>query len=249
MKARLSMAFEDLRGKDGNVVIAKGRTGLALRPFKRGRNPKTSAQTSVRGNFTKAASTWKTYPSSVVSAWASFALTITKTNPITGVTYNPTAFNEYMALACKFLQINPAGTIPNSPPAGAFIGDSLTILATAPATTGVIRFTASAANAANVKTEFLVQPLKTATRTPQAKNLRSKGFFAFVAGTLTKDIPLANGAYSVAYRFVNANTGQETAPFVLAGVLNVNGPALSKAPTQSVSAPKRLVAKKRKKAA
>ncbi len=39
MKVKLSMAFEDLRGKDGNVVISKGRTGLMLRPLSRPRNP------------------------------------------------------------------------------------------------------------------------------------------------------------------------------------------------------------------
>ncbi len=179
-----------------------------------------------------------------MQTWNAFAATITKTNPITGKTYSPTGFNEFVALTTKFLQVTPAGTIPTTPPSRGFAGDAITILATAPSASGAIRFTASGANSANVKTEFLIQPLKNSNRTPSAKCYRSKGFFGFVSGTLSKDIGLPQGSYAVGYRFVNAATGQETSPLYLAGVLNVTPIPLAGSGSNSSSSTH--VGKKRK---
>jgi len=208
MKASLSIAFEDLRGKAGNVVISKGRTGLNLKNRIRSKNPRTAAQQGIRGAFSKAAATWKTLTTTQVQAWNTYALTVTKTNPITGEQYHPTGFNLFTGLTIKFLQINPTGTIPLTPPTGAFTGDSITI--TASAGSGTITFTASAANASGIKTEILVQPLANANRVPQPLKYRTKAFnnFGNLAHTYTAN--LTPGAWAVAYKFVNTNTGQET---------------------------------------
>lgn len=240
MKARLSMAFEDLRGRDGNVVIAKGKSGLALRPYKGQRNPKTNAQTAVRGNLAKAATTWKSFSLATATQWNSYAQTVTRTNPVSGQSYHPSGFNVFVGLSAKFLQVNPGSAIPTTPPATSFPGDNITILASAPSASGVIRFTANAGNGANTKTEFLVQKLGNSNNAPSSEAYISKGFWAFAAGSLTKDVSLPAGSYAVAYRFVNTATGQVTAPVTLAGVFTVTSASASD--TGSVSGSKKKAA-------
>lgn len=142
-----------------------------------------------------------------VLAWTNYANSITKKNPISGHSYHPTAINEFVALAAKFLQVNPTGTIPLAPPTAAFAGDN--ILVTATPVANAIKFTASAANAKDVTTELLVQPLASKNRVPGKDAYRSKGFFAFAAGSLTTNVSLPPGNYAVAIRFVDSVTGQE----------------------------------------
>ena len=209
MKAKLSMAFADLRGKDGSVVISKSRTGLVLKPRAKARNPKSTAQNGVRSNLAKAAQNYKNFTAAQVTAWQTYAASIVKKNPISGTSYSPTAINAFVALASKFYQINPAGTAPTTPPTTAFAGDVITVTATAG--TGLVTFTASAANAANVKTELLLQPLKSKNRVPGTKGYRTKAFFAFASGSLTTTVSAPTGNYAAAYRFVNTLTGQESA--------------------------------------
>lgn len=219
MKVKLSMAFQDMRGKDGTVVISKSRTGLVAKPRVRGRNPKTPAQASVRGNLAKAAATFKNFTTAQVNLWASYALTITKHNPITGQTYNPTPINAFVALAAKFLQCTPGGTIPTTPPTSAYTGDTPTI--TALAGTGKVTFTASAGMAIGNKAELLLQPLKGKNRVPNSKGYRSKAFNYFAPGSLSFDVTVPTGTYAAAYRYVNTATGQET-NLIPIGVHNVS---------------------------
>jgi hypothetical protein len=99
-----------------------------------------------------------------------------------------------------------------------FLGDGITV--TAAGAAGKVTFTASAKNTGSITTEFLLQKLKTKARTPTKNGYRSKGFSNFNAA-LTFDVPTVAGWYSVAYRFVNAATGQETEPILL-GMLQVS---------------------------
>lgn len=231
MKVKLSAAFQDIRGKDGQIVVSKGRSGLKITPRTRARNPKSAAQVGVRNNLTRAAQLYKNMTTAQVLAWTNYANTIVKRNPISGTTYSPSPINAFAALATKFLQINPAGTVPMSPPTSAFTGDVITITATGG--TGSITFTASAANFAGVKTELLVQPLKGKNRVPGSRGYRTKSFVAFASGSLTSTVTVGTGYYAAAYRFVNTATGQETA-LVPIGVQTValsltdNGPVAKK---------------------
>lgn len=208
MKARLSMAFEDLRGKNGTVVISKGPNGLALRPFVIPKNPNTQAQEAIRSYLTKAARTFKGLNSTQLQAWRDYALTITKTDPITGEQYHPSAINAFVELATKFLQVTPTGSIPLTPPASPYVGDNVTV--TAVASTGKVTFTASAGNAIATKSELLLQRLPSANRKPSSNGYRSKAFFQFLPGTLSTDVTVPPGFYAAAYRFVNTTTGQAT---------------------------------------
>lgn len=203
-----------MSGKIGTSVMARGRTGQVVRQRVKGRNPRTVVQVSTRNNLTTAAKAYKILSSANVAAWVTAATGITKHNRLTGQSYNPTAENYYVSLFAKLLQVTPGSASPTTPPASAFLGDSLTITGSSSGA-GNLTFTASAANSANTKTEFLVQTLKSANRTPTAKGYRSFGFQAFAGGTLTKSITIASGTYALAYRYVNTVTGQATPPTLL----------------------------------
>ncbi|HRK22590.1 MAG TPA: hypothetical protein PLX06_12310, partial [Fimbriimonadaceae bacterium] len=114
----------------------------------------------------------------------------------------------FIELTVKFLQNNPAGTIPLVPPTSEFIGDSITVSASAG--TGMVTFTATAPNAAGIMTELLLQPLANAHREPSKNGYRSKQFFNFSAGVLTRNVTVPAGFYAAGYRFVKASTGQAT---------------------------------------
>ena len=213
MKARLSMAFADLRGKSGTVVISKGRNGLVLRPRQTPDNPRTAAQVVVRGNFAKAARSFKGLSASNFNQWKYYATTITRVDPVTGATYSPTPIDLFVGLGAKYLQANPNGSIPQTPPANPFSGDPVTLTVTS--TVGGVTLTASGPNSANVKTEILIRVVGSGKIKPSADKLRSWAFVGFAAGSLTYTIGLVPGFFALGYRFVNIATGQETAVTLL----------------------------------
>jgi len=208
MKAGLSIAFENLRGKAGNVVVSGGRSGIVLKNRVTAKNPRTASQQTVRSYFAKAAGAWKNLDTAQATAWNAYAQTLTKVNPVSGAQYHPSGFNTFVALGVKFLQINPSGTIPANPPTSGFIGDSITI--TAAGGTGTLTFTATAANATGVKTEILLQQLPSKNRQPDPTKYRTKAFNNFSNLAHTYTATLAPGYWAAAYKFVNTATGQET---------------------------------------
>lgn len=208
-KAELGILLQDLRGKAGNVVFQGSRDGLVVRPRVKGTNPDTPAQQTVRDNFSTAGSFWRSFTPTQIQAWRNYAANITKHNSVTGKAYHPTPFAAFVGLASKFLQVNPGGTVPTEPPANHFDGDDLTWTVTPAA--GKITFTPSAANSTNCTTEFLLQPLANANRKPSKKAYKSYGFHHF-ASTTAWDVNVGSGTYSVAIRYVDSTTGQETSP-------------------------------------
>ena len=218
-KVLYSADIQDLRGKMGNTVFSKARNGATSRGRVIPKNPRTTAQTAVRSNLVRSNTSLHTLTTAQVTAWQAFAAGQTVSDPVTGHTYSPAWNTVYNGLTTKFLQINPTGTAPTSPPAAPFGGDSISV--TAAGATAQITFTGSAANATGMKTELLVQALKTKYRTPNPNGYRSKGFIAFTSGTLTANVALTPGWYAVAYRFVSTATGQETHPITL-GMVQVS---------------------------
>ena len=99
MKAKLSMAFQDLRGKDGNVVIRKGRSGLVLTPRTTPSNPESGAQLFVRGNLTKAAKTFKGMTAAQAEAWDNYGASLSRHNPISGTSYTSTCIYAFVELS------------------------------------------------------------------------------------------------------------------------------------------------------
>lgn len=211
-KAELGILLQDLRGKAGNAVFQGSRDGLVVRPWVAGSNPNTPAQQAVRANLAAAGAAWRSFSASQVQAWLNYSKTITKHNRVNGKTYHPTPFAAFVALATKFLQVNPGGTIPTTPPTSAFTPDGINWTVTPD--TGKITFTPSAANSTNTTTEFLLQPLANANRKPQKKSYKSYGFHHF-SNTTPFDVNVGAGTYAVAIRYVNSQTGQESAIYPL----------------------------------
>ena len=208
MKAQLSMAFEDLAGKDGSVVARRSKNGVILTPYVIPRNPNTNAQETIRGYFGKGARAFRALNNTQVAQWQTYAETLTFRDPVTGKTYHPTDIAAFQQLAVRFLMANPTGTIPVTPPATPYLGDSITVTATPSA--GKVTFTASAANSLGTKTELLLQKLKGSHYNPTEGGYRSKAFVSFTAGSLSADVVVPPGYYAAGYRFVNTTTGQAT---------------------------------------
>lgn len=208
MKLRLSALVEDARGKDGNLVIRKGRSGPIATPRVTPRNPKSVGQLKSRGAMDKSSKTFAGMTSAQVAAWNAFGATQVRHDAVSGKSYTATGIAAFNELATKFLQATPGGTVPLTPPTTAFAGDNVTFTATPG--TGQVTITASAANATGVKTEILAQQLKGKNRKPYAKAYVSKAYFTFAGTGLTTTITLPPGYWSVATRFVLSATGQAT---------------------------------------
>lgn len=209
----IGVLFNNLRGKAGSVVFARGKDGTVVRPRVTGRNPRTPAQVAVRANLAKAGIAYKNMTPAQLTAWRAYAESQTSHDPETGKTYAPSAISVFTGLASKFLQATPMGTIPMTPPTSSFGGDNITVTATGDP--GVVTFQANTANAANVTTELLLQPLKSSARMPQPNGYRSKAFKAFAINQVDIEIEATPGFYVPAYRFVNTLTGQDTGLIVL----------------------------------
>ena len=205
----LGAFVRSIRGKAGNTVFSQTKRGTVARDRVLPTAPASAAQIAIRNNMRKDGAAWKLLTPAQVAAWNAYAATTTKKGRKSGKSYVPSGYNVYTGLTTKFYQINPAGTAPVAPPTAAFAGDVITVTATAG--TGQVTFTASAANATNVKTELLVQTLKGKNRKAGAKGYASKAFVAFAAGSLSSVVSIPTGYYAVGYRFVNTLTGQETA--------------------------------------
>ena len=207
-KVTLNPTFDEFRGSIGNLVYQEGREGTVSRSRTVPTNPRTAAQTGARSAFSRATEAYKSLTTAQVTAWTNYAKTITRRG-YNGKSFHPTPSDVFVGLSSKFLQVNPAGTFPVLPPAASFIGDVITL--TAAGAAGKVTFTASAPNVSGATTELLLQALKSKNRVPDSKNYRTKAFFVFPTGTLSKDVTVPAGEYAPAYRFVNPLTGQTTA--------------------------------------
>ncbi len=217
-KAKLSGYLAGLKGKSGRAVYVETEFGTVLREWSVPRNPQTAAQQSVRLNFRQAVQLFQTLTAAQRQQWNDYASKLMIRDPETGKSRRRRGFQVYAGLSSKFLQVNPVGTVPNTPPTTPLVKDAITI--TVAGAVGKITYTASAANTTNVTTEFCVQKLANSAR-KAGRQFTSKGFFQFVVGTLTRDITLTPGSYVCAYRFVNKLTGQEL-PLVNLGTFTVS---------------------------
>ena len=217
-KISLSSDIDAMRGKIGDRVYTEARNGSTVRKRVVGTNPNTDAQNASRTRFTAASKQYKTMAAANVEMWQKYSKTVFTTDPITGKRYNPAPGTLFNGLSAKFLQINPQGIIPLTPPTSAFAGDLIKFqISTSP---GHIDWIASASNSPNVKTELLLQTLPSQNRMPSLEKYVHAAFVAFGFG-VSYQLSVKPGIYAVAYRFVNTVTGQET-NLVPAGVVTVS---------------------------
>jgi hypothetical protein len=212
-KIGLGVVVAQIRGKVGGGVFTRAKNGATLRVRVTPSNPNTAAQSSVRANLSAAATAFKALTSGQLQDWVDYANGITRSNPIAGASYHPSAISVFVGLASKFLQVNPGGTIPVVPPAAPFEGDTITVAAVGGADS--VTFTGSADNTAGATTELLLQRLPSANRTPNPNGYRSHGFSDDPDTTPVVVTGLSEGVYVPAYRFVDEATGEQTGLVVL----------------------------------
>ncbi len=209
-KASAGLLVAGLSGKCGDVVFVRQRDGsVGIRDYKIPRNPNTAAQQKVHANMKRVGAAFRQLTPAQYAAWQEYARSKKQTDPRTGIAVVPQVYPLYSGLAAKLLQAVPNATLPTVPPTQEFVGDGIRV--SAAAVTGNVTFTASAANAANVVTELLLQPLKSAHRTPVLRSYRPAAFFGFTSGQLSKTVTAQTGWYACAVRFVHNGTGQASA--------------------------------------
>ncbi|MCE9559446.1 MAG: hypothetical protein K8R88_10885 [Armatimonadetes bacterium] len=195
-----SVLIQGLKGSSGSVVFQDGKDGIIVRVRVKGTNPDTAAQQAVRAALTTASRQYKGLTTPQVQAWEAYA-------EANAPAYD-SAINAFVKLGVKYILANGGGTAPVTPPTAPFTGDTPKI--TVAVSTGKLTFTATAANAANVATELLFQPLKSKNRKPQAKAYKTGAYVSFKVGTLSADVVVPTGYYAAGYRFVSLATGQTT---------------------------------------
>ena len=216
-RVKSSVLAAGLSGKAGNVVFVQTEGGVVARPYVLPHDPRTPAQAAVRHAFARAVTAYRALSPANAALWQDYAAGMARYNSRNGSARKPTAYGAFTGLSAKFLQVNPAGAIPQAPPRLGFSGDRITVTAAGEA--GRIVFTASAANSADVRVELLLQPVKFAHQSPQSDKYRTQAFAHFGFPALAASLEVTPGYYAPAYRFVHVLTGQETEIAPLPAVL------------------------------
>lgn len=201
------------RGKIGGGVWSKSHSGNVVRLRVLPSNPRSSAQSSIRAAMAAAARAFKALSSSDLAEWQTYASGITKSQSVSGQSYHPTPIDAFTALAVKFLQATPAGTIPSTPPATPFTGDTISL--TAAGAAGKVTFTPTGSNGSGIKTELLLQKLPSANRKANSGGYRTQTFETTATTTPIDVDGLSAGTYVPAYKFVKTATGQQSGLVVL----------------------------------
>lgn len=204
---KLGNLADALAGKSGNTVFYRSPAGTSFRDYQLPSNPNTAAQQQVRTGFKFASVEWNLLSPQEAEAWRAYALTLATREPGSGAIRAPRARSVFISLAAKLQQVNPQSPIPHTPPASHFFGDSVAVSAS-PVFEGGILFEADGPNRVGVLTELLVQRLRLGSSAPYRRAYRSEGFVSFSGEPVVS--PQSPGWYAVAYRFVNATTGQVT---------------------------------------
>jgi hypothetical protein len=239
-KLKFSAMLDGGSGAVGNLVVAELRGGPIVRRKPSYRRPTTAAQAAAAERMTLASAAWSALTQEQLQAWRDYAKTIWKSNALTGKRYKSTAQNEFIALATKFLQATPGGTVPAWPPSSAYIGDAVSVgvseLSGASAQTAphpltpsppegrggtVRRFAVVGAAEGGIRwtasapndADTVTELLIQELKSPRRspqKIYTSAAFHQFVDGALMFDLSLDPGTYATAYRFVRLSTGQMT---------------------------------------
>ncbi|HZH98804.1 MAG TPA: hypothetical protein VEX38_07515 [Fimbriimonadaceae bacterium] len=126
-RAALSSTLSQARGRVGDEVLVKTRSGWAIRPrpkYKQGARPENAA---ARARLRQAVDAWYSLDLPQVEAWRAYARTVRKTDSLTGEQYSPIAYNVFVGLTTRFLQATPDGEIPLWPPTNDFPGEGIEI--------------------------------------------------------------------------------------------------------------------------
>jgi hypothetical protein len=209
--AKLSFVFQEIKGKLGNTVCSRSPYGTILKPRVKSNDPQTPAQIARRNAIAKCAQAWNALDAQQAQEWIRYAQSISIKDDLTGNTRSAVAYNTFLALNAKLLQIDPNAPIATHPPETQYDGDDIAI--DAQLRNDLLLLTPSQTNSHHSMTEILIQPLPTLGRQPYLNKYRSLAFVRFTS-TNTIEIPLPQypnaRAIAIAYRYVNKDTGQQT---------------------------------------
>lgn len=200
-----SALVNEVRGKVGNVVFVKTRSGQGVRRRPQYRMSLSPAQFAATARLRQAAALWLDLSVEEGAAWEQYAETITRSNNVSGTQYSPCAYNAFSMLTTKFLQLNPEEDPPRLPPVGDFIFASPT-LEVEGQVEGVL-FTALWPCNPGEAMELYIQKLPTQHRKPGNQYV-SAAVAPFHPGELEYFLPLEPGYYALAARPVCLATGE-----------------------------------------
>lgn len=197
-----------ISGKVSGLVFARTEYGTIMREPPEGRREDSQAQDRVAWNLRKANWAWRGLDWEQAQAWQAFAGTLRRRSSQTGLVVAPKAYNVFIGLATKYLQVHPGGVIPVDPPQGRFLGDIVEVSVGAQGPNLV--YTADRDNAPGVVTELLLQQLRQANNAPKERSYTSAGFMVFDAEHREFVFPTYPATYAAAVRFVESATGRMT---------------------------------------
>lgn len=122
-----SSVLSQARGRVGEQVYVKTRSGLAIKARPRYRQFPNPATAGARERMIRAKDAWLGLDVDQVKAWRAFARSIRRVNPVDGTEYSPIAYNAFIMLATRYLQANPTGEIPLMPPTDEFAGEDVVL--------------------------------------------------------------------------------------------------------------------------
>jgi len=206
-KVRMGTVLGALSGKTGNAVFATMPDGsTVMRQRVAPCYAPTSAQVGVQDRIRAAGRAFSALDDEQYDLWVDYARHVAQMRGNRESNYDVKPVNIFISLSAKVLQVNPDATIPTTPPTFDFTGDGISVRVSLGS--GGILFTASGANAQDVVTELLVQPLRTRRTSARPRGFRSQAFVAFSLGRLSHLVALEPGYYACAARFVHAPSGQ-----------------------------------------
>ena len=207
MKAKLSMAFEDLRGSDGNVTARGSRSGLTLVKKIRPRTSDSQASLDVRANLDAMGAKWRSLGQGAVDAWNAYGDSTRRTNSVNGTTYSSTGYAAFVALNGVLLNTSDTAQPILTPPTSAFVAPGIFLGVSSNATS--ISVSGSASTPSGVLLEVRVCRLANATNALPKAGYTSVVFFQLISANSNKVVvPLPVGAYALQYRWVSATDGQ-----------------------------------------
>lgn len=233
-----------MSGTVGDLVFEQRAGGPVVKARRAAPPRRTAGQLESERRLALLSLAWHALDGASFAAWRRFAEGEAVRNPASGARVVPNPYNLFSKYAGKARQVDPSASLEGfRPPATPFGGDAVVITVSLPSGRGsggveslaeggstpslpsprgegsLLAFSADRANAEGVVTELLAQPLVNARRRVYGDRYVSRGFVAF-DGPGTVEAPCEAGAHALAYRFVRAATGQETALFEL-GVVEV----------------------------
>ena len=173
----------------------------------------------------RASYAWITLSDERKAMWTIFAAKFRRYSAEKGKVISPSARAIFTKVALERWRLDPSLASPTEPPVSTFAGDDIGVFAT-PSTkknavpAGHLRMSTTGANSKGVMTALLVQKLSGPNRKPTPRLFKAADFVTFQDGQTEIDLPVENGYYATAYRFVDVNTLQ-MGPVMEGGIVAV----------------------------